>query len=429
VNLAAATAGRRRAQWSWAVYDWANSAYATTVMAGFFPVFFKSYWAGDVSAVESTAQLGMANSAASLLVVLLAPFLGVTADRAGRKKTLLLLLASLGVLMTAGLFFVAQGQWLLAVMLYIFGIIGFAGGNVAYDAMLLDIAERDELERLSARGFALGYLGGGLLFALNVAMVLQPEWFGLADKAEAVRVAFLSVAVWWAVFTVPVLVFVKSPERDKAPHSPGWSHAWQELMVSWRLLRSLPNAFVFLLAYWCYIDGVDTIVRMAVDYGLSIGFEADGLLTALLVTQFVGFPAALVFGRIGDRMGAKGAIWLAIGVYVLVVVWAANMSETWEFYGLAVMIGLVQGGVQAMSRALFARLIPAEHAGRLFGLYNMMGKFAAILGPVLVGWVALASDSSRLGILSILLLFIAGAILLSRVDVAQGEADAQRVAD
>jgi UMF1 family MFS transporter len=428
VNLAAATAGRRRAQWSWAVYDWANSAYATTVMAGFFPVFFKSYWAGDVSAVESTAQLGMANSAASLLVVLLAPFLGVTADRAGRKKTLLLLLASLGVLMTAGLFFVAQGQWLLAVMLYIFGIIGFAGGNVAYDAMLLDIAERDELERLSARGFALGYLGGGLLFALNVAMVLQPEWFGLADKAEAVRVAFLSVAVWWAVFTVPVLVFVKSPERDKARHSPGWSHAWQELMISWRLLRSLPNAFVFLLAYWCYIDGVDTIVRMAVDYGLSIGFEADGLLTALLVTQFVGFPAALVFGRIGDRMGAKGAIWLAIGVYVLVVVWAANMSETWEFYGLAVMIGLVQGGVQAMSRALFARLIPAEHAGRLFGLYNMMGKFAAILGPVLVGWVALASDSSRLGILSILLLFIAGAILLSRVDVAQGEADAQRVA-
>jgi UMF1 family MFS transporter len=418
----------RRAQWSWAFYDWANSAFATTVMAGFFPVFFKSYWAGDLSAVESTAQLGMANSLASLLVVLLAPMLGVTADRAGRKKGLLVLLAVLGVLMTAGLYLVAQGQWVLAAAMYVLGIIGFAGGNVAYDAMLLEIARRDELERLSARGFALGYLGGGLLFAVNVAMVLQPEWFGLADKAEAVRFAFLTVAAWWAVFTIPLVLYVRSPERAAREPGPGWRHAWQELLISWRLLRSLPNAFVFLIAYWFYIDGVDTIVRMAVDYGLSIGFAADGLLVALLVTQFVGFPAALFFGRIGDRIGARGAIFLALAVYVIVVIWSARITEVWEFYGLAVMIGLVQGGVQAMSRALFARLIPAEHAGRLFGLYNMMGKFAAILGPVLVGWVAVVTDSSRIGILSILVLFVIGAILLSRVDVRQGEADAGRAA-
>jgi UMF1 family MFS transporter len=418
----------RRAQWSWAFYDWANSAFATTVMAGFFPVFFKSYWAGDLSAVESTAQLGIANSLASLLVVLLAPMLGVTADRAGRKKGLLVLLAVLGILMTAGLYLVAQGQWVLAAAMYVFGIIGFAGGNVAYDAMLLEIARRDELERLSARGFALGYLGGGLLFAVNVAMVLQPEWFGLADEAEAVRFAFLTVAAWWAVFTVPLILYVRSPERTAREAGPGWRHAWQELLISWRLLRSLPNAFVFLIAYWFYIDGVDTIVRMAVDYGLSIGFAADGLLTALLVTQFVGFPAALFFGRIGDRIGARGAIFLALAVYVVVVIWSARITEVWEFYGLAVMIGLVQGGVQAMSRALFARLIPAEHAGRLFGLYNMMGKFAAILGPVLVGWVAVVTDSSRVGILSILVLFIIGAVLLARVDVRQGEADAGRAA-
>jgi len=418
----------RRAQWSWAFYDWANSAFATTVMAGFFPVFFKSYWAGDLTAVESTAQLGIANSLASLLVVLLAPMLGVTADRAGRKKGLLVLLAVLGILMTAGLYLVAQGQWVLAAAMYVLGIIGFAGGNVAYDAMLLEIARRDELERLSARGFALGYLGGGLLFALNVAMVLQPEWFGLADKAEAVRFSFLTVAAWWAVFTVPLVLYVRSPERPSRDAGPGWRHAWQELLISWRLLRSLPNAFMFLLAYWFYIDGVDTIVRMAVDYGLSIGFAADGLLTALLLTQFVGFPAALFFGRIGNRIGARGAIFLALAVYVMVVVWAARIEETWEFYGLAVMIGLVQGGVQAMSRALFARLIPAEHAGRLFGLYNMMGKFAAILGPVLVGWVAVVTDSSRVGILSILVLFVVGAVLLSRVDVRQGEADAGRAA-
>jgi UMF1 family MFS transporter len=421
---AANAAGRRRAQWSWALYDWANSAYATTVMAGFFPVFFKSYWASDLPAVESTAQLGMANSLASLLVVLIAPMLGVSADRAGRKKGLLLMMATLGILMTAGLYLVAQGQWMLAAMLYVFGVIGFAGGNVAYDAMLLEVAERSELERLSALGFALGYLGGGILFAVNVAMVVQPEWFGFADKATAVRVAFLTVAAWWAVFTVPLLLYVHETATDRAARTPGLLHAWKELLISWRLLRSLPDAFVFLIAYWCYIDGVDTIVRMAVDYGMSIGFSSDGLLTALLLTQFVGFPAALLFGRLGDRIGAKAAIWVALAVYVAVVIWASRMTETWEFYGLAVLIGLVQGGVQAMSRALFARLIPAEHAGRLFGLYNMMGKFAAIIGPVMVGWVAVATDSPRAGILSILLLFAAGALLLARVDVRRGQRQA-----
>ncbi len=322
---------RRRAQWSWALYDWANSAFATTVMAGFFPVFFKSYWAVGVSATESTARLGSANAIASLLVVLLAPMLGVVADRAGQKKALLLTLAMLGVLMTSGLFFVAEGRWQIAAALYVFGVIGFAGGNVAYDAMLLDVARRDELERLSAFGFAAGYLGGGLLFALNVLMVLHPDWFGLAGKVEAVRYAFLSVALWWAVFTIPVMLFVPGSAPAEQRPGRGFAHAWQELLRSWQILRSLPNAFVFLLAYWCYIDGVDTIVRMAVDYGLSLGFAADGLLTALLISQLVGFPAALLFGRIGDRIGAKRAIWLALLVYVLVVFWAAQMEAVGSF--------------------------------------------------------------------------------------------------
>ena len=309
-------------------------------------------------------------------------------------------------------------------------MIGFAGGNVAYDAMLLDVAERAQFERISALGFALGYLGGGLLFAVNVLMVLYPGAFGLADAAESVRVAFLMVAVWWAVVTVPVLLFV----HDR-PHAPrrrlgqGVGDAWRELWKTWRLLRRLRMAFVFLIAYWCYIDGVDTIVRMAVDYGLSLGFAAESLLTALLITQMVGFPAALAFGRIGDRIGAKHAIWLALAVYVLVVFWAARMTASWEFYAMAVAIGLVQGGVQAMSRALFARLIPAEHAGRLFGLYNMMGKFAAVVGPLLVGWVGVLSGSSRVGILSVLLLFVLGAWLLGQVDVARGEREAAAAAD
>jgi len=417
-----------RAQWSWAFYDWANSAFATTVMAGFFPVFFKSYWAAGVPATESTMRLGSANAIASMLVVLLAPLLGVIADRSGRKKGLLLMLATLGVLMSAGLFLVAEGYWLVAAGLYVLGVIGFAGANVAYDAMLIDVAEKSELERVSAMGFALGYLGGGLLFALNVLMVLYPESFGLEDKTQAVRLAFLMVAIWWAVFSLPVLLFVHEPRRPPGRRlSVDMRGAWRELGESWRLLRSLPMAFLFLLAYWFYIDGVDTIVRMAVDYGLSLGFAAENLLTALLITQLVGFPAALIFGRIGDRIGAKRAIWLALAVYVIVVFWAWRMSASWEFYGIAVVIGLVQGGIQAMSRALYARLIPPQHAGRLFGIYNMMGKFAAVVGPLLVGWVTLLTDSSRTGILSVLLLFLVGAWLLGQVDVAQGERDAARL--
>jgi UMF1 family MFS transporter len=257
-------------------------------------------------------------------------------------------------------------------------------------------------------------------------MVLHPDWFGLADKTEAVRVAFVTVAVWWAVFSLPLLLFVHERPRPAAAASTGGllASVGRELLISWRLIRSLPVALTFLLAYWFYIDGVDTIVRMAVDYGLSIGFPADGLLTALLITQFVGFPAALVFGHIGNRIGAKRTIWVALGVYVLVVVWAARMQQVWEFYALAVAIGLVQGGIQAMSRALYARLIPAEQAGRLFGLYNMMGKFAAVLGPLMVGWVAVLSDSPRVGMLSVLVLFLVGAVLLARVDVARGERQA-----
>lgn len=419
---------RRQAQWSWALYDWANSAFATTVMAGFFPVFFKSYWASGMSATESTVRLGTANAIASLLVVLLAPLLGVIADRSGRKKGLLMMLAMLGVLMSGGLFLVGEGYWLVAAGLYVLGVIGFAGGNVTYDAMLLEVADRSEFERVSALGFALGYLGGGLLFAVNVLMVLYPQAFGLADKAEAVRIAFLSVAVWWALFSLPVLLFVHETPRPHADTlASGTRRAWGEMVETWRLLRRLPMAFTFLIAYWCYIDGVDTIVRMAVDYGLSLGFAADSLLTALLLTQFVGFPAALVFGRIGDRIGAKRAIWLALIVYVLAVFWAWRMTATWEFYGLAIVIGLVQGGVQSMSRALYARLIPAEHAGRLFGLYNMMGKFAAVVGPLLVGWVAVLSGNARTGILSVLVLFLAGGWLLARVRVAEGERQASAV--
>jgi UMF1 family MFS transporter len=415
----------KRQQMSWALYDWANSAFATTVMAGFFPVFFKQYWASDLGVTDSTFWLGAANSFAAVLVVLFAPIIGVWSDRVGMKKRLLFLFATLGIFMTGGLFLVQQGFWQIALMLYVLAVIGFSSANVAYDALLPHVVGKDSPERLSALGFALGYLGGGVLFALNVWMVLQPGWFGLADSAEAVRWSFLMVALWWALFSLPVLLFVRDHPDGQARRSI--LSVWRELAATWRELRALPMAFTFLIAYWLYIDGVDTIVRMAVDYGLSLGFESNDLLTALLITQFVGFPAALAFGYLGTRIGAKRGIWLAIVVYILVVFWAWRMQSSSEFYALAVVIGLVQGGIQALSRALFSRLIPAQRAGRYFGLYNMMGKFAAVIGPVMVGWTAVLFDSPRAGILSVLLLFLMAAAFLSRVDVQLGERQAAKL--
>ncbi len=401
---------------AWALYDWGNSAFATTVMAGFFPVFFKEYWAKGLAATDSTFWLGLGNSAASTLMILLAPLIGALADQGGNKKRMLVLFAFLGALMTSALFLVQAGLWPLALAFYALGVIGFSGSIVPYDALLVDVAERRELDRVSALGYALGYLGGGLLFALNVWMVLEPVRFGLADAGQAVRVSFLLVGLWWAAFTLPLLLFVR--ERNPRPAREGVLRgALREIRDNLREVRGHRMAFLFLLAYWLYIDGVDTIVRMAVDYGLAIGFEAKDLLAALLVTQLVGFPAALAFGRIGDRLGPRSGIFIALGVYTFVVLWAWRMEARWEFYGLAVMIGLVQGGIQSLSRSLYARLIPADRAGVFFGVYNMLGKFAAVIGPLLVGLVGVASGSSRAGILAILLLFVAGAMVLHRVEV------------
>ena len=411
--------------WAWAFYDWANSAFATTVMAGFFPLFFKQYWNSGVIETVSTFRLGLANSIASLIVVLFAPLLGAIADHMDKRKGFLLLFAALGVVMSGALYFVAAGAWEIAALCYILAVLGFSGGNLFYDALLTFIARPQQLDRVSALGFALGYLGGGILFALNVAMVLKPAWFGLADASQAVRVSFLSVAVWWALFSIPVFLWVREPKAaDSLSMGQAVRRGCGQLARTLREIGRLPHTFLFLLAYWLYIDGVDTIVRMAVDYGLSLGFPSNSLITALLITQFVGFPAAIAFGRIGDRIGARRGIYIALCVYILVTAWGAFMDQVWEFYLLAVVIGLVQGGVQSLSRSLYARLIPPGRSAEFFGFYNMLGKFAAVLGPALMGWVAVLSGSPRIGILSVLILFVAGALLLTRVDLERGMRDA-----
>jgi len=403
-----------RSQLSWAFYDWANSAFATTVIAGFFPLFFKQYWSGEASATTSTFWLGAGNSAASFAIMLAAPLLGALADAGGLHKRLLGGFALLGIAATGGFWFVAQGDWAWALALYVIAILGFSGANVFYDAMLPELASRADRHRVSALGYALGYLGGGLLFLVNVAMTLEPAWFGLADASEAVRVSFLSVALWWALFSVPLMLGVR--ERAAAASTVSVGGAFRRLGETIARLREHPNLWLFLLAYWLYIDGVATIIRMAVDYGLAIGLPSESLITALLLVQFVGFPATLVFGMIGDRLGAKRGLWIGLWTYVAATVAASFMDSTLEFYVLAIVLGLVQGGVQSLSRSLFSRLIPPERDGEFFGFLNMLGKAAAVLGPLLVGVVAATSGSSRLGLLSIIVLFLAGMAVLRHVE-------------
>ena len=403
----------RRPVVSWALYDWANSAFATTVMAGFFPVFFKQYWNVGAEAAVSTFRLGLANGVASLIIALLAPLLGAIADRSGARVRLLTMTTVLGAAATGGLYLVGKGEWQLAAALYALASLGFWGGMTFYDALLLDVAERHELDLVSAYGYSLGYIGGGLLFAVNVLMTLKPELFGLESAAEAVRLSFLTVAAWWLVFSLPAILFV----RETRPAVPlGLAAAakagFSELRTTVTHLRAYRPLVWFLLAYWLYIDGVNTVIKMAVDYGLSLGFDQSNLIAALLLTQFIAFPAALAFGWLGGRIGARNGIFIALAVYAAATVGAYRLDSVEEFYGLAVVIGLVQGGVQSLSRSYFGSLVPPGKQGEFFGFYNMMGKFAAVLGPILVGVTALVTGSTRAGILSVLLLFIAGAAVL-----------------
>jgi UMF1 family MFS transporter len=439
----------KKAVWGWVIYDWANSAFATTVMAGFFPIFFKQYWSYGTDVNVSTAQLGFGNSIASLFVALMAPILGAIADKGSSKKKFLIFFAYLGVLMTAALFLVQKGQWAWAIFIYAMGIIGFSGANVFYDSLLPSVAGEEKIDYVSGLGFSMGYLGGGLLFLINVLMTLMPQKFGLPDATAAVRFAFLSVALWWGLFTFLTIFWV--PEKKvSALKEKGESvvaAGFRQFAGTFKKVRHLKVVFLFLLAYWLYIDGVDTIIRMAVDYGLSLGFESNDLIVALLIVQFVGFPAALVFGKLGERWGVRKSIYLAIFIYMAVTIWGAMMTQKMEFYILAVVIGLVQGGIQALSRSYYSRLIPKNQAAEYYGFYNMLGKLAVILGPALMGLVgltvkrilmpasptpaqviAVSQLASRWGIASILILFVIGAILFYFVNEEKGRAQAALLA-
>jgi UMF1 family MFS transporter len=400
---------KRVAQWAWALSAWANHAFATTVLVGFFPIFFDQYWAARLPGTTSTFYLGLTNSSAAFIVMLLAPWLGALADRRGEKKLWFGIWTALGALATAGLAVIGEGHWTWALVVFALGSIGFFAGSSFQDALIVQVADARQTNRVSSLGFALGYLGGGLLFLFNVLLVKYPHWFHIASASVAIRIAFVGVAVWWILFSLPLFRYVR--EAEPTASTTGWRELWNTLRG---VLRNRP-VLNFLLAYWLYIDAIGTLQQMAVDFGIKLGFAPNALIQALLLVQFVSFPCALLFGRLGDRIGSKRAIYLGLAVFVALTFYAYFMQNERQFYILAAVVGTVQGGVQALSRAYFARLIPRDRAGEYFGFYNMLAKFAAVLGPLAMGTVAIATGNQRLSILVLELFFIGGAILLARV--------------
>jgi len=405
-----------KATFAWAMNDWANSVYATTVMAGFFPIFFKKYWANGVNDLDATFYLGLTNSLASIVILLIAPILGAMADQGGNRKKYLGAFTFIGILMTFALFFVGQGQWQFAFVIYILGNIGFFGSNIFYDSLLVNVSKKENRDFCSGFGFAMGYLGGGILFSLNVLMTLKPELFGIASKTLAVQYSFVTVAIWWAIFCIPLFLFVPEEKvKNKTSLSHQIKNSLKKLLTTLKSIKQQKHIFTFLLAYWLYIDAVHTIMKMAVSYGQDLGFQSDDLIKALLLTQFIGFPSAIIFGYLGQKKGPKFGLFICIFFYFLVTLWSYFMSASWEFYVLAIMIGLVQGGIQALSRSYFSTMIPQNSSAEYFGFYNMVGKFAAVIGPTLMGLVGMLSSNPRLSLIPIALMLIVGALLLAKV--------------
>ena len=405
-------------------------------MAGFFPIFFSQYWSDPNNLSISTFYLGLGNSIASIIVALLAPFLGAIADRGSYKKRFLIFFAFLGIVMTTSLGFVAQGMWPIALLVYIFATIGFSGANTFYDSLLPSVSNKKTVDYVSALGYALGYLGGGILIVINCLMLSYPESFGLADSTAAIQWSFISVGIWWALFSIPIMLFV---EEKREPETKGIVDAVKEGVAQFKStfneIRHLKVVATFLLAYWLYIDGVDTTVRMAANFGINLGFGQTSIMGALVLVQFVAFFATLLYVKFSDRVGIKNGIYTAILAYIIIIVGAYFVTEAWHFYILAGLIGCFQGGIQTLSRSLYSRIIPKNKSAEFFGFFNMWGKFAAVFGPLLMGSVTVLINNAiadqelaaRIGFQSIIILLLLGAYVFSKVDLVEGEAMAKKL--
>ena len=400
---------------AWALYDWGNSAFALSVLAILFPLFLGSYWSAGDEGTTVTARLALVTFSASIVVSLLAPILGAIADSGGYRKRFLFVLAVLGAVTTASLSLIDEGGWVWALGFFMLASVGYYSANVFYDSLIIDVSNPKYYSLISSLGFSLGYFGGASLLALHVWMLRSPATFGFADTVQVVKFAFVTVGIWWVVFLMPLMFIVREGKAASVGGGSTVKAAYRALMATFREIKKYRNVLIFLIAYWLYIDGVFTVIFMAVNYGQRLGFSSTDLVTALLVTNFVGFPATLAFGALGQRFGERNMIYVGLAVYVGVACWAVFLDDVRQFYAMAILIGLVQGGVQGMSRALYASLIPPDRSGEFFGFYNMLTKFAHILGPFLVFIGTLISDAPQIILAILLPVFISGGLVLTRV--------------
>lgn len=400
---------------AWAVYDWGNSAFALSVLAVLFPLFLGSYWSAGDPGPAVTSRLTWATAIASVIVSLMAPVLGAIADTGGFRKRFLLILTILGAVSTAALSLVDMGGWIWALMLFILASVGYYSAAVFYDSLIIDVSSPRYYSLVSSLGLSLGYFGGAFLLTLHVWMLRSPDTFGFADSADVVKFAFISVGAWWLIFLMPIMLIVRETRRPSPPEGGSVRAAYRALKQTFLKIQSYRNIFLFLSAYWFYIGGLFTVIFMAVNFGQRLGFSDTDLVTALMITNYVGFPATLAYGILAHRFGTKAAIYVGLVVYIGVVCWAAFLEDVRQFYMMSITIGMVQGGVQGISRSLYASLIPADQSGEFFGFYNMLTKFAHILGPVLIGIVAFFTDDPKFILIAVLPMFVIGAVLLGRV--------------
>nr|WP_025650046.1 MFS transporter [Bacillus velezensis] len=394
---------------SWMLYDWANSAYSVIIMTAVFPLFFKAAAAENgVSAADSTAYLGYTIAAATFILAMLGPVLGTIADYKGCKKRFFAFFLLIGVAGTAALALIPGESWMLLLICYTISTIGFAGSNVFYDAFLVDVAEKERMNMVSARGFGLGYIGSTIPFLLSIAVILsaQAEVIPLSAQAAG-RIAFLITAAWWGLFSIPLLLRVR--QRYYIEREP------RLVLSSFIRLAGTLALFLFLLAYFFYIDGVGTIITMSTSYGADLGISAANLLIVLFVTQVVAAPFSILYGRLAERFKGKTMLYAGIGVYMIVCTYAYFMDSAFDFWVLAMLVATSQGGIQALSRSYFAKLVPKQNANEFFGFYNIFGKFASIIGPLLIAVTAQLTGNSSAAVFSLILLFVIGIAILAFV--------------
>ncbi len=419
-----------RSVYSWAMYDWANSAFATTIMAAVLPIFYSTVAAGGLSGQMASSYWGYTNTVSMLLIAVLAPMLGAIADYRRAKIKFLTWFMMLGALFTGLLYFIGAGQWLLASVFYILARVGFSGSNIFYDSLLPYLARNDDINRISTFGYALGYLGGGLLLVINFIMIIKPELLGITDSLSGTRLSFVSVALWWSIFSLPLLRNVQEPalSNGKVIGKNAISAGFSNLRSTFRQIRKFRETFLFLIAFWLYNDGIGTIIVMAVIFGTEIGIGQIHLYGAILAVQFIGIPFTLLFGRLAIRITAKRAIYLGLIIYSIISVFGYFMQTALHFWILAITVGIVQGGTQALSRSLFAQMTPQSRAAEFFGFFDVSQKFSGMIGPALFGLVGQWMHSSRLGIIALVVFFIGAMFMLEKVRLPDG-IEAARQAD